>query len=63
MHANGLTVEEDDEGGGADLHILTGRARAGRIVTHHGRLEDAPDLYQQFDRRANGVIKAVLRPN
>jgi glutathione-independent formaldehyde dehydrogenase len=43
--------------------VLAGRARPGRIVTHHGRLEDAPDLYQQFDRRADGVIKAVLRPN
>jgi threonine dehydrogenase-like Zn-dependent dehydrogenase len=32
-----------------------------QIVTHHGRLEDAPGLYQRFDQRADGVIKAVLR--
>jgi glutathione-independent formaldehyde dehydrogenase len=31
-------------------------------VTHHGGLEDAPELYRAFDRREDGVIKAVLRP-
>jgi glutathione-independent formaldehyde dehydrogenase len=42
--------------------ILSGRARPATIVTHHGRLDDAPALYQAFDQRADGVIKAVLRP-
>ena len=42
--------------------VSAGRARPGRIVTHHGRLSDAPGLYDRFDRRADGVIKAVLRP-
>jgi glutathione-independent formaldehyde dehydrogenase len=42
--------------------ILSGRARPGVIVTHHGGLDDAPDLYRAFDGRADGVIKAVLRP-
>jgi glutathione-independent formaldehyde dehydrogenase len=42
--------------------ILSGRARPGVIVTHHGGLDDAPDLYRTFDGRADGVIKAVLRP-
>ncbi len=42
--------------------VVSGRARPGQIVTHHGRLQDAPDLYQRFDRRADGVIKAVLQP-
>jgi threonine dehydrogenase-like Zn-dependent dehydrogenase len=42
--------------------VVAGRARPGRIVTHHGRLEDPPGLHQRFDRRADGVIKAVLRP-
>jgi glutathione-independent formaldehyde dehydrogenase len=32
------------------------------IVTHHGGLDDAPALYQAFDQRADGVIKAVLHP-
>jgi glutathione-independent formaldehyde dehydrogenase len=42
--------------------ILSGRARPSVIVTHHGGLDDAPDLYRAFDERADGVIKAVLRP-
>jgi threonine dehydrogenase-like Zn-dependent dehydrogenase len=37
-------------------------ARAGSSPTHGG-LDDAPDLYERFDRRADGVIKAVLRPS
>jgi glutathione-independent formaldehyde dehydrogenase len=42
--------------------VLSGRARPGMVVTHHGRLDDAPRLYRDFDRRAAGVIKAVLHP-
>ena len=42
--------------------VLSGRARPGVVVTHHGRLDDAPDLYREFDRRAAGIIKAVLHP-
>jgi glutathione-independent formaldehyde dehydrogenase len=42
--------------------ITSGRARPGSVVTHHGVLGDASDLYRQFDRRENGVIKAVLHP-
>ncbi len=42
--------------------ITSGRARPGTIVTHHGTLDDAPELNQQFDKRENGVIKAVLHP-
>jgi glutathione-independent formaldehyde dehydrogenase len=42
--------------------VLSGRARPGAVVTHHGGLDDAPGLYRAFDRRADGVIKAVLRP-
>jgi glutathione-independent formaldehyde dehydrogenase len=42
--------------------ILAGTARPGRIVTHHGGLDDAPGLYAGFDERRDGVIKAVLRP-
>ncbi|MET8367719.1 alcohol dehydrogenase catalytic domain-containing protein [Micromonospora sp. NPDC005194] len=43
--------------------VVAGRARPGVIVTHHGTLADAPELYRSFDRRENGVIKAVLRPS
>jgi glutathione-independent formaldehyde dehydrogenase len=42
--------------------VLSGRARPGAVVTHHGGLDDAPGFYRAFDRRADGVIKAVLRP-
>ncbi|MEU8168683.1 glutathione-independent formaldehyde dehydrogenase [Micromonospora sp. NPDC049004] len=43
--------------------VVAGRARPSVIVTHHGALADAPELYRSFDRRENGVIKAVLRPS
>jgi glutathione-independent formaldehyde dehydrogenase len=42
--------------------VVSGRARPGVIVTHHGSLTDAPELYRRFDRREDGVIKAVLHP-
>lgn len=42
--------------------ILAGRARPSVVVTHHGGLDDAPGLYHAFDQRADGVVKAVLRP-
>jgi glutathione-independent formaldehyde dehydrogenase len=42
--------------------IVAGRAHPGRIVSHHCSLEAAPRLFDAFDRRADGVIKAVLRP-
>jgi glutathione-independent formaldehyde dehydrogenase len=42
--------------------VVSGRASPGVIVTHRGHLDDAAALYQQFDQRANGVIKAVLCP-
>jgi threonine dehydrogenase-like Zn-dependent dehydrogenase len=52
---------------GTDLHMFDGRtgamARPGQIVTPGGSLDDAPSLYDSFDRRANGVVKAILRPN
>lgn len=43
--------------------IVSGRARPGVIVTHHGHPDDAAALCKQFDQRANGVIKAVLCPS
>jgi glutathione-independent formaldehyde dehydrogenase len=42
--------------------VISGRARPGRVVSHHGDLEDAPELYRRFDRREDGVVKAVLHP-
>lgn len=42
--------------------VLSGRARPRAVVTHHGRLDDAPGLYRAFDQRTEGVSQAVLRP-
>ncbi|WP_433131592.1 glutathione-independent formaldehyde dehydrogenase [Micromonospora sp. CA-240977] len=42
--------------------VVAGRARPSVVVTHHGSLADAPELYRRFDRREDGVIKVVLRP-
>lgn len=43
--------------------VVAGRARPSAVVTNHGTLEDAPNLFKNFDRRADGIVKAVLRPN
>ena len=43
--------------------VVAGRAHPGTVVTHHGPLTDAPVVYDRFDRRADGVVKAILRPN
>ena len=42
--------------------VVSGRARPGMIVSHHGGLDDAPRFFRAFDERADGVIKCVLRP-
>lgn len=42
--------------------VTSGRAKPSFVITHHGRLEDAPAFFTEFDQRADGVIKAVLRP-
>ncbi len=42
--------------------ILRHRARPGFVVTHHGPLAEAPAYYGAFDRRADGIVKAVLTP-
>jgi glutathione-independent formaldehyde dehydrogenase len=42
--------------------VLSGRGRPSFVVTHHGSLDDAPKLYATFDERAEGLVKAVLRP-
>ena len=42
--------------------VVSGRAHPGRVVTDHGGLAEAPALFDAFDRREQGVVKAVLRP-
>jgi len=33
------------------------------VVSHHGTLDEAPGFYDTFDRRAAGIVKAVLNPS
>jgi len=40
--------------------IISGRARPSQIITHHEALEDAPSIYDRFDRRVDGIVKAVF---
>ena len=35
-------------------------ARPGQIITHHESLENAPSIYDRFDRRVDGIVKAVF---
>jgi hypothetical protein len=32
------------------------------LVTHHAPLQDAPRLYETFQKKEDGCIKVVLRP-
>jgi glutathione-independent formaldehyde dehydrogenase len=43
--------------------IIAGRAKPSFIVTKRVSLEEAPDAYAKFDRRADGYTKVVLKPN
>jgi threonine dehydrogenase-like Zn-dependent dehydrogenase len=48
---------------GTDLHSYDGRTGAEPgLVIGHEPLSDAPAFFDSFDRRADGVIKAVLLP-
>lgn len=40
--------------------ITSGRARPGQVITHHEPLDNAPNVYRRFDRRVDGIVKAVF---
>jgi hypothetical protein len=42
--------------------IIRGRGHPSLIVSHELPLDQAPDAYQQFDRRADGWSKVLLHP-
>jgi threonine dehydrogenase-like Zn-dependent dehydrogenase len=42
--------------------IVAGQIDPSFVVTHPASLEDAPQLYQKFRDKVDGVIKVVLRP-
>ncbi|TCN32056.1 zinc-dependent alcohol dehydrogenase [Sinorhizobium americanum] len=49
------------------LPVLLDRIRIGEIdpsfvITHRGSLEEGPDLYQTFNKRADGCVKVVMKP-
>lgn len=41
--------------------IVNGRAKPSRIVSHHVRIEDAPEAYEKFDQRIEGYTKVLIR--
>ena len=42
--------------------IIRGRARPSLIVSHELPLDAAPDAYKNFDQRADGWTKVLLKP-
>jgi len=42
--------------------IHTGKAKPSQIISHELALDEAPNAYQQFDKRADGWTKVVLKP-
>lgn len=43
--------------------IVAGESNPGTIVTHHISIDEAPEYYERFDKREDGVIKVVIHPN
>ena len=41
--------------------IVNGRAKPSKIVSHHIKIEDAPDAYSKFDKRIDGYTKVLIR--
>jgi alcohol dehydrogenase/glutathione-independent formaldehyde dehydrogenase len=42
--------------------IISGRADPSWVVSHRVGLEDAPEMYEAFDNREEGVTKVLLEP-
>jgi glutathione-independent formaldehyde dehydrogenase len=41
--------------------IVNGRAKPSKIVSHHIGIEEAPEAYEKFDRRADGYTKILIK--
>jgi glutathione-independent formaldehyde dehydrogenase len=41
--------------------IVNGRAKPSKIVSHHIRIEEAPEAYKKFDQRVEGYTKVLIR--
>ena len=42
--------------------IHAGKAKPSQIISHELALAEAPNAYEQFDKRADGWTKVVLKP-
>lgn len=42
--------------------ITQGRARPGFVVSHELPLDEAPSVYERFEKRAGGFTKVILKP-
>lgn len=42
--------------------VVTGQAKPGTIVSHHISIDEAPEYYERFDKREDGVTKVVINP-
>ncbi|MEF8829816.1 MAG: aldehyde dehydrogenase, partial [Haloarcula sp.] len=42
--------------------IIEGRADPSWVVSHRVGLEEAPEMYEAFDNREEGVTKVLLEP-
>jgi glutathione-independent formaldehyde dehydrogenase len=40
--------------------IVAGRAKPSKIVSHHIKIDDAPNAYSKFDKRADGYTKVLI---
>ncbi|HVS79070.1 MAG TPA: glutathione-independent formaldehyde dehydrogenase [Candidatus Saccharimonadales bacterium] len=43
--------------------VISGKADPGTIVTHHISIDEAPEMYERFDKREDGMHKIVINPN
>lgn len=41
--------------------IVNGRAKPSKIVSHHIKIDDAPEAYDKFDKRVNGCTKVLFK--
>jgi len=42
--------------------IIGGQARPSFIVSHSISFDEVPDAYREFDQRANGYTKVIIKP-
>lgn len=42
--------------------IIEGRAEPSFLVSHVESLDSAPEIYERFDQREEGVTKVLLKP-